>query len=48
MRTQKFKDEYTSEDEKTQLELEGTLPQRRGKRTYSEAAHLLELGGNVE
>ena len=48
MRTQKSKEEYTSEDEKTQHKSQGTLPQRWGKRTYNKAAHLLELGSNVE
>ena len=38
MRTQKYKEEYTSEDEKTQLKSQGTY----------KAAHLLELGSNVE
>ena len=48
MRTQKSKEKYTSEDEKTQLKSQGTLPQCRGKRTCNKVAHLLELGSNME
>lgn len=48
MRTKKCKEKYTSEDEKTQLKSQGTLPQRRGKRTYNKVAHLLGSSSNME
>ena len=48
MRTEKSKEVHTNEDEKTQLETQGSMPQRCVKRIFNEVAHLSEMYGNVK